>query len=93
MGRRKTFERGQVVEIQREPGATWERATYRGRSNFPGSTWHQTEVGYDRWIDSMSGREYTPEAVAAMPSTDPDRQRLFRTRVLSVPARRIRAVS
>ena len=98
MGKAKTFEPGQAVQVQRVPGGPWVPAKYRGESRWhidPPARYHNVELAAsepERWIDSMTGIEWSPEDVAAMPSTDSTRHRLFRTRALSVPSRRIRAV-
>lgn len=96
MGRRaKKFEPGQAVEIQREPGAAWEPATYRDRAlGMVG--WHHARVPEDaepRYVDSMTGLTYTRDDIDARPPTDGVRQRVFATPIMLVPSQRIRATS
>lgn len=78
----KTFEPGQPVEVQREPGheVPWEPATYRRKvTDMKG--WHSVEYpeGRGRYIDSMSGME-----------TAVDNPRAYLTLTQLVPTQRIR---
>lgn len=89
--KRKTFKRGDHVEVQREPGHTvkWEPAIYREDAGvgpeivrMPGH--HVVDLDASappRYIDSMSGME------VADPDSNP---RAYATRMLIVPSRRIR---
>lgn len=91
MSKRKTFKRGDLVEIQREPGytVTWESANYREYAGegpetvrMPGH--HVVDLAPSstpRYIDSMTGMEVDPGA----------NPRAFATRRITVPSRRIRA--
>lgn len=90
MGRRKTFERGQSVEIQRDVGSAWEPATYRERwEDIRG--WHSVDLPKDarpRYILN-NGEEVSPEVMAD--STDERSGLAMATRHAPVPSQRIRA--
>lgn len=91
MSKRKTFKRGDLVEVQREPGftVTWEPAIYRkdageGPDTLRISGHHVVDLSPSstpRYIDPMTGMEVDPEA----------NPRAFATRRITVPSRRIRA--
>jgi hypothetical protein len=81
---RKTFKRGQPVEIQREPGYSvkWENATYLGAHEIDLPAHHLVRLHPDepaRYIDSMTGAE-----------VERDHPRAFKSTSISVPSRRIR---
>lgn len=89
MSKRKEFDRDQRVEVQREPGATWERATYSHRvgDNMPG--WHCVEMpaGRGRWVDPMTGVSTFGEV------TDEQRAHgYYYTSRMLVPTQRVRAL-
>ena len=88
MAKRKTFGKGQEVEVQREAGrCTWEPATYdQVIDDVPRSIYHwvvlpQTSEPF--YVDSMTGERYDERDVEG---------RRFLTRKLMVPSVRIRAV-
>lgn len=83
MAKRKTFEPGAAVEVQRIPGGPWLSCTYVG-------PWamRDSHIGYHRvkgdslihYIDSMSGVETTEK-----------NPRAYKTDTDLIPANRIRA--
>lgn len=78
---KKVFERGQIVDVQREPGWTvpWEHATYVEPIEAM-KGWHEVTLhGEPRYIDSMTGME-----------TDATNPRGYMTKRLSVPTQRVR---
>ena len=79
---RKTFAAGAAVEVQREVGAAWERATYGGSvTDMLG--WHNVELdpsSRPRQIDSMTGMEQADR-----------NDRTYLTHRMIVPTQRLRA--
>ena len=83
MAKRKTFEQGQLVEVQREPMGRWESAVYEKPYGIDFKGHHSvrlSDASPPRWIDSSSGNECA--------ATHP---RAYRTHHLCVPSRRLRA--
>lgn len=91
--RTRAFHSGQLVEIRREVGSPWERATYVKRWE-EARGWHSVNLPDDappRFINVMSGDVVPPEVMA-----DPSNPRAMsatRTRHVGVPSQRIRSVS
>jgi len=76
----KSFTPGQLVQVQRQPAAKWEPATYlRPHEDWPGSHLVDLPDGAERCIDRMLGGD-----------CDPNHPRACKVKVLMVPARRIR---
>lgn len=78
--KKKKFRKGQRVDVQREPSASWESAEYHSAASFPGHHVVVLPLGRERRVDVMTGDE-----------TGTNNPRSYLTRHLCVPSRRIRA--